>query len=58
MIDKRERFVFWILESQTNKTNIQEIFGKEGTEEHDFQEAFQHYRVTVFFASLDLPINE
>ena len=53
MIDKRERFVFWIRESQTNNistssTNVLAFFSKEGTEEHDFHEAFDHYSVEVF----------
>ena len=55
MIDKRERFGFWIRESPTNKTLTstiitQTFFSKEGTEEHNFQEAFDHCRVKVFFA--------
>ena len=60
MIDKREWFVFWIWESQTKKTpvSIQVIFGKEGTEQHNFQEAYDHYSVKVLFAPLDLAINE
>ena len=63
MIDKREQFVFWIRESQTNKTptsttNIHGFFGKEVTEEHDSQKEFIDCRVNLFFASLDLAINE
>ena len=50
MIYKREQFVFWIWESQTNKTPTNNtkhsgLFGKEITEEHDFQEAFDYYKV-------------
>ena len=63
MIDKGERFVFWLWESQTNKTltsttNNQGFFGKEDTEEYNFQEVIDDYRVKGFFASLDLAINE
>ena len=29
--------------------SIQVFFGKKGTEEHDSQETFDHYRVKVFF---------
>ena len=59
MIHKRERFVFWIRESQTNKTttiplNIQAFLSTECTEEHHFQEVFDHYRINVFFALLYL----
>ena len=38
--------------------SIQAFFGKKGTEEHDFQESFGHYRVKVFFASLSVAIND
>ena len=34
------------------------FFGKEDTEVHDSQEAFDHHRVKVFFVSLDLATNE
>ena len=34
------------------------FFGKEGTEEHDFLEAFNDYRIKLFFASLYLTINK
>ena len=37
---------------------MQPLFGIEGTEEHDFQETFNHYMVKVFLASLYLAINE
>ena len=65
MIDKREQFFlfFGIPESQAKKTptsttNIRVFFGKEGTEEHDFLEAFNDYRIKLFFASLYLTINK
>ena len=62
-IDRRKQRAFWIRESQTNNTStsttkMQAFCSKEGTEEHDFQETFDHYREEVFFESLDFAINE
>ena len=60
MIDKRELFVFWIRESQTNNTptSTTKYPGLLWQREHDSREAFDHYRVKVFFESLDLATNE
>ena len=48
MIDKRERFVF-----RQVPLISRSFFRKDSTEEHDFHESFGHYRVKLFFASLD-----
>ena len=63
MIDKREQFAFWLREPENNKkltstSNNQDFFGKECTEEHNVQEAFDDYKVKRFSAPLDLAINE